>query len=150
MQGLQRTLNSTNEPGLNGEAHNQIAHVNRTDALPVSSQADNPMGAGSVQSSIHESRKDLPWWTSVNKNIPNIIATVHGHDHGNEWCARDPKSQVALCFNKHTGYGGYSKNGWGHGVSFHVSRFGLFPFVPLFRLSGDGPVLAWSGAEGIV
>jgi len=41
---------------------------------------------------------------------------VHGHDHGNEWCARDPKSQTVLCFNKHTGYGGYSKEGWGYGV----------------------------------
>lgn len=53
----------------------------------------------------------------MNDHIPNIITTVHGHDHGNEWCARDAESQTILCFNKHTGYGGYSSDGWGYGVS---------------------------------
>ena len=82
----------------------------------IPSTADH-MGAGSAQSSLGTPGKDIKWWDAVNRYIPNIIATVHGHDHGNEWCARDPKSQTVLCFNKHTGYGGYSKDGWGYGVS---------------------------------
>lgn len=137
MRGLQRTLNSAVEPGLNGTCTSHPeARPCWNNSLP-SLPADNPMGAGSVQSSIHESHKDIPWWTSVNKNIPNIIATVHGHDHGNEWCARDPDSQVVLCFNKHTGYGGYSNKGWGHGVSSLL-------FVLLLGSSFLGDVgLAW-------
>lgn len=29
---------------------------------------------------------------------------------------RDPATDQVLCFNKHTGYGGYGQPGWGHGV----------------------------------
>ncbi|KAF8322544.1 Metallo-dependent phosphatase [Clavulina sp. PMI_390] len=94
MIDLQQALNSTNEPGMNADR----------------------MGAGSSQSSLGEVGRDLVWWKAMNDHIPNIIATVHGHDHGNEWCARDPESQVVLCFNKHSGYGGYDSPGWGHGV----------------------------------
>lgn len=36
--------------------------------------------------------------------------------HGNAWCSRDPNTKQVLCFNKHTGYGGYGKAEWGHGV----------------------------------
>lgn len=25
-------------------------------------------------------------------------------DHGNEWCAREPTSNMIFCFNKHSGY----------------------------------------------
>jgi hypothetical protein len=69
-----------------------------------------------VQSSLGTTNKDLAWWNAVVENVPNIRATVHGHDHGNEWCARDPESSIILCFNKRTGYGGYDGPGWGHGV----------------------------------
>lgn len=37
-------------------------------------------------------------------------------DHGNEWCAREPKADVIFCFDKHSGYGGYGDRSWGFGV----------------------------------
>jgi len=37
-------------------------------------------------------------------------------DHGNEWCIREPTKGVIFCFSKHSGYGGYSDAGWGHGI----------------------------------
>lgn len=100
---------------------------NRLNDRACPNSADN-LGAGSVQSSLGlgsspTHNEYLTWWNALVKNVPNIIATVHGHDHGNEWCARDPKSLVVLCFNKHTGYGGYDGPGWGHGVSPLLFRF---------------------------
>ncbi|KAH7107899.1 Metallo-dependent phosphatase-like protein [Auriculariales sp. MPI-PUGE-AT-0066] len=39
----------------------------------------------------------------------NILAITSGHDHGNNWCARATASSgVTLCFDGHSGYGGYT------------------------------------------
>ncbi|KAJ6498369.1 Metallo-dependent phosphatase-like protein [Mycena vitilis] len=88
---------------------------------------DDPLGGGSVQDSldlptsthrykngkVETSTRDAPFWTALGE-IPNLHAVISGHAHGNEWCART--DGVRFCFNKHSGYGGYDKPGWGHGV----------------------------------
>ncbi|KAG5652693.1 hypothetical protein H0H81_004078 [Sphagnurus paluster] len=94
---LQRKLDSKKNPGLN---------------------ADSLEGQGSVQATTNAADygKDNAFWDSVTTNIKNLHAVISGHDHGDEWCARDRIKNVIFCFNKHSGYGGYSSSGWGHGV----------------------------------
>jgi len=95
IQATQETLNSTKNPGLNADI----------------------LGSGSTQSSgPNENNEDQPFWDSLNTNVKNLHAVISGHDHGNEWCVREPTKQVIFCFDKHSGYGGYSSDGWGHGV----------------------------------
>jgi hypothetical protein len=39
-----------------------------------------------------------------------VLAVTSGHDHGESWCARAPRSAgiaIPICFNGHSGYGGY-------------------------------------------
>jgi len=99
VQNLSQTLNSTKDPGLN---------------------ADEPLDIGSTQSTfnttLYGTGNDKPFWDSLNANIKNLHAVVSGHDHGNEWCTRDPGKDVIFCFDKHAGYGGYDSPDWGHGV----------------------------------
>ncbi|KAF8579654.1 Metallo-dependent phosphatase [Ramaria rubella] len=99
VQNLSETLNNTLDPGLN---------------------ADEPLSIGSTQSTfnttLYGTGNDKPFWDSVNANIKNLHAIVSGHDHGNEWCTRDPGKNVIFCFDKHAGYGGYDSPDWGHGV----------------------------------
>ncbi|KAF8068003.1 Metallo-dependent phosphatase-like protein, partial [Lyophyllum atratum] len=94
---LQLGLDSKQNPGLN---------------------ADLLDGVGSVQATTvaSDSGKDDAFWDAVAKNIENLHAVISGHDHGNEWCARDRAKDVIFCFDKHSGYGGYTGDGWGHGV----------------------------------
>ncbi|KAF8067996.1 Metallo-dependent phosphatase-like protein [Lyophyllum atratum] len=33
----------------------------------------------------------------------NLHAIISGHDHGNEWCVREPSKGVIFCFDKHSG-----------------------------------------------
>ncbi|KIY48716.1 Metallo-dependent phosphatase, partial [Fistulina hepatica ATCC 64428] len=91
-----QTLNKTESPGLNADV----------------------LGSGSTQATTDSANigKDEPFWTAVNTYITNLRAVISGHDHGNEWCARDTSKNVIFCFDKHTGYGGYSSTGWGHGI----------------------------------
>ncbi|KAH8831038.1 Metallo-dependent phosphatase [Flagelloscypha sp. PMI_526] len=80
---------------------------------------DSLAGDGSIQSTspgITPPGQDEPFWTAVGKYIPNLFAVVSGHDHGNEWCALDSEKEITFCFAKHSGYGGYSSDGWGYGV----------------------------------
>ena len=51
----------------------------------------------------------------VKISIINLTSSFY-KAHGNEWCAREPTKKVIFCFNKHSGYGGYDRPGWGHGV----------------------------------
>lgn len=90
IRDLQTTINPEKNPGLN---------------------ADNPMGSGSVQNP-----QGQPFWNTLTSKIPNLHAIISGHDHGNEWCARDGATDVVFCFNKHSGYGGYGQPEWGYGV----------------------------------
>ncbi|KAG5726696.1 putative inactive purple acid phosphatase 16 [Termitomyces sp. T112] len=94
---LQSNFDSESEPGLN---------------------ADSLDGEGSVQATTiaSDSGKDNVFWDAVNKNIKNLHAVFSGHDHGDEWCARDKQKDVIFCFGKHSGYGGYTGDGWGYGV----------------------------------
>ncbi|KIJ35245.1 hypothetical protein M422DRAFT_262414 [Sphaerobolus stellatus SS14] len=108
VQNLSETLNNTQDPGLN---------------------ADEPLGVGSTQStfntSLYGTGRDKPFWDSLNANVVNLLAVVSGHDHGNEWCTRDPGKKVIFCFDKHAGYGGYDSPDWGHGVRdflFHANN----------------------------
>ncbi|KAG2107599.1 hypothetical protein BD769DRAFT_1392961, partial [Suillus cothurnatus] len=39
-------------------------------------------------------RKDQPFWDALNANIKNLHAVISGHDHGDEWCAREPTKDV--------------------------------------------------------
>ncbi|KAG6327332.1 hypothetical protein ID866_11757 [Astraeus odoratus] len=59
---------------------------------------------------------DSPFWDALNTYVKNLRVVVSGHDHGDEWCKREPTHDVIFCFGKHSGYGGYSSTGWGHGV----------------------------------
>lgn len=87
---LQANLNSTVSPGLN----------------------DDQIGEGSSQ----PEGKDTIFWNALITHVPNLHAVISGHDHGNEWCARERKDRVVFCFAKHSGYGGYNGSGWGWGV----------------------------------
>ncbi|KAI0646140.1 Metallo-dependent phosphatase [Trametes meyenii] len=102
VESLQQNLNSTQDPGLNADQ----------------------LGAGSTQASGQESvyGNDQPFWDAVNAEIKNLHGVISGHDHGNEWCKREPTKNVIFCFDKHSGYGGYSSAGWGHGVRNVVFR----------------------------
>ncbi|KAF9525411.1 Metallo-dependent phosphatase [Crepidotus variabilis] len=93
IQAVQSKVNAQTNPGLN----------------------DDKLGSGSVQDSAAVDN-DGPFWDSLTSNIKNLRAIISGHDHGNEWCAREPTKNVIFCFNKHSGYGGYDSAGWGHGV----------------------------------
>ncbi|KIK78297.1 hypothetical protein PAXRUDRAFT_164361 [Paxillus rubicundulus Ve08.2h10] len=96
IQAVQDILDSSVNPGLNADQLGQ-----------GSTQAsDDPASLG----------QDNAFWKSLNSRVVNLRAVISGHDHGNEWCARDPTYNVIFCFNKHSGYGGYSSSGWGRGV----------------------------------
>ncbi|KAI0659004.1 Metallo-dependent phosphatase [Cubamyces menziesii] len=102
VQALQPGLNSTQDPGLNADL----------------------LGEGSTQATSDPANngKDQPYWDAVNAQIKNLHGVISGHDHGNEWCKREPTKNVIFCFDKHSGYGGYSSAGWGHGVRNVVFR----------------------------
>ncbi|KAF8842850.1 Metallo-dependent phosphatase [Paxillus ammoniavirescens] len=102
IQAVQENLDSSVNPGLNADQLGQ-----------GSTQAtDDPASLG----------KDNAFWQSLNSHIINLRAVISGHDHGNEWCAREPTYNVIFCFNKHSGYGGYSSPGWGRGIRSLVFR----------------------------
>jgi hypothetical protein len=67
--------------------------------------ADILDGNGSVESTFEPGNegKDAPFWGAVKANLKNLVAVVSGHDHGNEWCAREPTKDVIFCFDKHSG-----------------------------------------------
>lgn len=94
-------------------------HIEQTqdelDSSKTPGQNGDSLGRGSTQDSALATR-DQPFWDSLNTNVKNLIAVVSGHDHGNEWCARESSKDVVFCFAKHSGYGGYSRTGWGRGV----------------------------------
>ncbi|EPQ53523.1 Metallo-dependent phosphatase [Gloeophyllum trabeum ATCC 11539] len=96
IQPLQAGLNSTRDPGLNADL----------------------LGQGSTQATTDPANngKDDDFWATLNAEVENLHAVISGHDHGNEWCIREPTKDVIFCFDKHSGYGGYSSAGWGHGV----------------------------------
>ena len=53
---------------------------------------------------------------------PEVEAVFVGHDHCNDFCCQFGKRAVDLCFGRHSGYGGYSCEGYGTGsrvVTFH-------------------------------
>ncbi|KAG8931959.1 hypothetical protein FRC02_001839 [Tulasnella sp. 418] len=91
---------------------------------------DDILGLGSTQSTVdidkNGENRDKPFWNALTKRVKNLHAVVSGHTHGNEWCAREPNIKQIMCFNKHTGYGGYDKVGWGHGARtflFHLDNY---------------------------
>ncbi|KAI0764830.1 Metallo-dependent phosphatase [Fomes fomentarius] len=102
VQDLQQDLNSTQDPGLNADE----------------------LGSGSTQATTlpQDVSKDDPFWDALNKHVLNLHGVISGHDHGNEWCRREPTKNVIFCFDKHSGYGGYSSQGWGQGVRNIVFR----------------------------
>ncbi|CDO73906.1 hypothetical protein BN946_scf185016.g63 [Trametes cinnabarina] len=102
IQALQPGLNSTQDPGLNADV----------------------LGEGSTQATSDPANngKDQAFWDAVNAEIKNLHGVISGHDHGNEWCKRETTKNVIFCFDKHSGYGGYSSAGWGHGVRNVVFR----------------------------
>ncbi|KAI0088747.1 Metallo-dependent phosphatase [Irpex rosettiformis] len=96
IQQVWENLNNTLNPGLDADS----------------------LGQGSTQATTKSSSQgnDEPFWNSLNTNVKNLHAVISGHDHGMEWCAREPTKNVIFCFDKHSGYGGYSSPGWDHGV----------------------------------
>ncbi|KAF5348475.1 hypothetical protein D9756_009595 [Leucocoprinus leucothites] len=113
ISSVQNTITPEKNPGLN---------------------ANSLAGSGSVQASLspENKEKDAPFWDAVKQYLPNLVAVVSGHDHGNEWCAREPTKDVIFCFDKHSGYGGYGEPEWGYGVRnvvFHSSSDGGLPKV---------------------
>ncbi|KAI0726562.1 Metallo-dependent phosphatase [Fomitopsis betulina] len=96
IQALQPGLNHTRDPGLD----------------------QDELGSGSTQATVNEANngKDQSFWDALNVYVPNLHAVISGHDHGNEWCVREPTKNVIFCFAKHSGYGGYGQDWWGHGI----------------------------------
>ncbi|KAJ8521806.1 hypothetical protein ONZ45_g1542 [Pleurotus djamor] len=96
IQAVQKTLNQTVSQGLNADS----------------------LGQGSTQASgsAEDLNKDTPWWDALNSHVKNLKVIISGHDHGNEWCARERKKGVIFCFDKHSGYGGYGDKAWNYGV----------------------------------
>ncbi|KAJ3571996.1 hypothetical protein NP233_g3383 [Leucocoprinus birnbaumii] len=90
----------------------------QTTITPQKNPADILDGIGSVQATFDPAfaGKDAPFWDAVKQNLKNLVAVISGHDHGNEWCAREPTKNVTFCFDKHSGYGGYGQPEWGYGV----------------------------------
>ncbi|PPR03658.1 hypothetical protein CVT24_007772 [Panaeolus cyanescens] len=113
IQAVQPNIDSERNPGLNGRLSSSTTPI-----LYSQRCVADFLGTGSVQASgdSKDARKDRPFWDSLNENIQNLHAIISGHDHGNEWCAREPEKDVIFCFNKHSGYGGYGQAGWGFGV----------------------------------
>ncbi|KAI0746576.1 Metallo-dependent phosphatase [Daedaleopsis nitida] len=93
VEGLQQNLNSNQDPGLNADK----------------------LGKGSTQAT-GDAGKDMAFYNALNDHVLNLHAIISGHDHGNEWCKREPSKNVIFCFDKHAGYGGYSSPAWGYGV----------------------------------
>ncbi|KAJ7635246.1 Metallo-dependent phosphatase-like protein [Roridomyces roridus] len=54
---------------------------------------------------------DVPFWNALvdlDGGHGTVLAVTSGHDHGESWCARAKASSgVPICFNGHSGYGGY-------------------------------------------
>jgi len=130
IQAVQATLNSTQNPGLNGA----LAFGGFTIYLMNGSSAADELGEGSTQSSQPgEIHLDQPFWDALNEYVKNLRAVISGHggcifliclewlcsrgafsssasterwillDHGNEWCALEPTKDVIFCFDKHSG-----------------------------------------------
>ncbi|PPR03650.1 hypothetical protein CVT24_007764 [Panaeolus cyanescens] len=107
IQALQATITPEKNPGLNGElliifltaccTFIYIGHV----LLPA-----DLLGVGSIQASgdLSNGKDDRPFWDSLNTHVKNLHAVISGHDHGNEWCAREPEKDVIFCFDKHAGF----------------------------------------------
>lgn len=123
IRAVQETLNSTINPGLNADELGQ-----------GSTQAtSNPASAGN----------DQPFWDALNTHVKNLRVVISGHDHGDEWCAREPAYDVIFCFSKHSRYGGYSEEGWGRGVRSLVFRSSLpSDEIDTYILLEDGTVRA--------
>ncbi|KAK7034650.1 hypothetical protein VNI00_012292 [Paramarasmius palmivorus] len=104
---VQTKLDPAKNPGLNAGGADT--------GTPIADQLD---GIGSVQATFTEGNtgKDNAFWDALNENVKNLHAVISGHDHGNEWCAREPTKGVVFCFDKHSGYGGYGQPEWGYGV----------------------------------
>ncbi|KAF7794033.1 hypothetical protein EIP86_005161 [Pleurotus ostreatoroseus] len=84
IQAVWETLNSTINPGLDADA----------------------LGGGSTQGTTVAGNigSDDPFWDALNANVKNLHAVISGHDHGDEWCAREPTKDVIFCFAKHSGF----------------------------------------------
>ncbi|KUL82257.1 hypothetical protein ZTR_10772 [Talaromyces verruculosus] len=87
--------NSHTEPGIN-------------DDVPLAEQ-------GPSDGSFNYTGQDKPFMKAL-VETEGLIATFSGHDHGNDWCFKwnttlsemDIKGDgVVLCFDRHSGYGGY-------------------------------------------
>ncbi|SCV74532.1 BQ2448_7561 [Microbotryum intermedium] len=86
---------------------------------PVDSQGENHPNV---------SRPDAPFWHAMHRTLNGahengIIATIVGHDHGNDWSAKSSTSPWPHCFARHTGYGGYGF--WTRGSRVVEVRSGL-------------------------
>ncbi|ORY89023.1 Metallo-dependent phosphatase-like protein [Leucosporidium creatinivorum] len=73
-------------------------------------------------------RPDQVWWEAVKGTIAReggegLIASVSGHDHGNDWCARSSSVETTICFARHSGYGGYGSRPRGSRI-FEISQLG--------------------------
>lgn len=103
MQPVQKTITPEKNPGLNGISF-KSSITGKQQTKEIIFPAD-VLGTGSAQSTSSTSppAQDTPFWDSANKNIKNIVAFISGHDHGNEWCAREPTKDVVFCFDKHSG-----------------------------------------------
>lgn len=77
---------------------------------------DNPLSPQSITNGVYTAG-DLPFMRALS-TTPSLKAVFSGHDHGNDWCAKwdgslpdlsvpGPAQGLAMCFGRHTGYGGY-------------------------------------------
>lgn len=93
----QEGIDAHKEPGINDD--NPLAH----------------QGITCVDNVCTYTGQDIPFMSAL-ANTPGMMAMFSGHDHGNDWCfrwdSRLPDMNItgngmALCFGRHSGYGGY-------------------------------------------
>ncbi|SCZ99631.1 BZ3500_MvSof-1268-A1-R1_Chr3-1g06170 [Microbotryum saponariae] len=104
------------------------ADVNRRPASyrPAFINDDTVNSQGEHHPAVHS--PDATFWNAVRYTLNGahengVIATVVGHDHGNDWCAKSSTRPWQHCFARHSGYGGYGS--WTRGSRVIEVRSGL-------------------------
>ncbi|KAG4067429.1 hypothetical protein HA402_009666 [Bradysia odoriphaga] len=73
--------------------------------------AENNLCSGLVDDAVTPQKKDSGFMTAL-LEAGGVRSMFVGHDHGNSWCC--PYKGIEICYNRHTGYGGYGE--WTRGA----------------------------------
>jgi len=79
-------------------------HIPTIDYEDVQADMSNYDCIGLVDEAVVPQNRDTLFMEAL-VNATSILTTFVGHDHGNAWCCH--YRGLEICYNKHTGYGGY-------------------------------------------